>query len=69
MGKRYYFFGVIFCFLFSNSAYAYIDPCTGSILITFLVSLLVSISVFLKTYWYKIRSLFFKHKRDNDKKD
>lgn len=55
--------------MLSTSAYAYIDPGTGSALVTFLVGLIVGASVILKTFWFKIRGLFLRKKQDNDKKD
>ena len=64
-----YFFSILLYFMLSTSAYAYIDPGTGSALVTFLVGLIVGASVILKSFWFKIRGLFFKNKQDNDKKD
>lgn len=48
------------CLLFttSNSAYAYLDPGTGSILIqSFLAGVAVAIGV-VRAYWYRIKSFF-----------
>lgn len=48
------------CLLFvtSNSAYAYLDPGTGSILIqSLLAGVAVAIGV-VRAYWYRIKSFF-----------
>lgn len=42
----------------SPSAYAYLDPTTGSMVISAIVGIFASIALALKTYWYKIKSFF-----------
>ena len=42
-------------------AHAYLDPTTGSMLISAIVGLFASLVLALKTYWYRIKS-FFKRK-------
>ena len=39
-------------------AHAYIDPGTGSTMISAIVGLFVALGVAVKTYWYKIKGLF-----------
>ena len=48
--------------LFSVPALAYIDPGSGSTLISAIVGLFVAIGMAVKTYWYKIQSFFKKDK-------
>lgn len=40
------------------SAYAYIDPGTGSILIQGLIAAIAAIGVTLKLYWHRFKALF-----------
>ena len=40
------------------SAEAYLDPSTGSLILSAIVGLLATIGLALKTWWYKIKSLF-----------
>ena len=39
-------------------AHAYIDPGTGSTIISAIVGLFVALGVAVKTYWYKIKGWF-----------
>jgi len=43
------------------SALAYLDPTTGSMLISAIVGLFASLILAIKTYWYRIKA-FFKRK-------
>ena len=43
---------------FSPSALAYLDPSTGSMVVSAIVGIFASIALALKTYWYKIKALF-----------
>lgn len=43
---------------FAPSARAYLDPSTGSLLLSAIVGLLATIGLAVKTWWYKIKSLF-----------
>jgi len=43
------------------SAFAYLDPTTGSMLISAIVGLFASLVLAIKTYWYRIKA-FFKSK-------
>jgi hypothetical protein len=40
------------------SAMAYLDPTTGSMLISAIVGLFASLVLAIKTYWYRIRAFF-----------
>ncbi len=44
--------------LFTNSAYAYIDPGTGSMIVQALIAALVAIGASLGIFWSRVRSLF-----------
>lgn len=51
--------------LWANSAYAYLDPGTGSLIIQSLIAACAAGFFILKSYWYKIKMKF----RRKDKKD
>ncbi len=42
----------------SAPAHAYLDPSTGSMIISAIVGLFASIALAVKTYWYKIKGFF-----------
>ena len=46
----------------SPSAFAYLDPSTGSMVVSAIVGIFASIALAVKTYWYKIKAFF---KRDS----
>jgi len=50
-----------FLLLTPISALAYLDPTTGSMLISAIVGLFASLVLAIKTYWYRIKA-FFKRK-------
>lgn len=45
---------------FSPAAFAYLDPSTGSMVVSAIVGIFASIALALKTYWYKIKGFFRK---------
>jgi len=49
----------------SPSAFAYLDPSTGSMVVSAIVGIFASIALAVKTYWYKIKGFF----RKDGKKD
>ena len=51
----------VFLLLMPVSAFAYLDPTTGSRVISAIVGLFASLVLAIKTYWYRIKS-FFKRK-------
>jgi hypothetical protein len=65
---------ILFLFLFllilTPSAYAYLDPGTGSFIFQMLIAGLVGMSFALKLFWAQIKmffmSLFSKNKKEND---
>ena len=56
------FWVILICLLLNPvSALAYLDPTTGSMLISAIVGLFASLVLAIKTYWYRIKA-FFKRK-------
>lgn len=49
---------VVMLLLISPAAFAYLDPSTGSMVISAIVGIAASIALALKTYWYKIKGIF-----------
>lgn len=54
--------------LLAPSAHAYLDPSTGSLILSAIVGLLATIGLALKTWWYRIKALFRRGapRSDND---
>ena len=51
--------GLAVCLLLmSPAAWAYLDPSTGSMVVSAIVGIFASIALALKTYWYKIKGIF-----------
>jgi hypothetical protein len=44
--------------LVPNIAFAYIDPASGSALMSAIIGIFVATAIFIKTYWYKLKSFF-----------
>lgn len=44
--------------LASPAAFAYLDPSTGSMVVSAIVGIFASIALAVKTYWYKIKGWF-----------
>jgi amino acid permease len=42
--------------LVSPGAFAYLDPSTGSMVVSAIVGIIASIALALKTYWYRIKA-------------
>jgi amino acid permease len=51
--------------LVSPGAFAYLDPSTGSMVVSAIVGIIASIALALKTYWYRIKAFL----RRDAKKD
>ena len=49
-----YFFSIVY----GSSAYAYLDPSTGGMLISAIVGMFAILGLVIKSYWYKLKSLF-----------
>lgn len=62
---KYLFFTALL--LFTQSAWAYLDPGTGSMLLQVILGGIAAIGVALKLFWHKIRiALGFSKKADPD---
>lgn len=57
---------LIIAMLASRPAHAYLDPSTGSMIVTAIVGLFASIALAVKTYWYKLKALFRGDKKRGD---
>ena len=44
--------------LMAQPAFAYIDPGSGSAIMSVIIGFFVAIGVLIKTFWYKIKSFF-----------
>jgi amino acid permease len=44
--------------MISPTAFAYLDPSTGSMVVSAIVGIFASIALAVKTYWYKIKGFF-----------
>ena len=42
----------------SQTAYAYLDPGTGSMIISAIIGIFATLALGIKTFWYKIARLF-----------
>ena len=51
------------------SALAYLDPTTGSMLISAIVGLFASLVLAIKTYWYRIKGFFKRKPAESDADD
>ena len=49
---------LFFSLLLIENSYAYIDPGSGSALISVIIGFFVALGITLKTYWYKLKSFF-----------
>lgn len=49
---------VIFSITWTGPSFAYVDPGTGSALLSVLIGFLVAISVIIKSFWFKIKKIF-----------
>lgn len=52
------FFCAVLSLLFSTSAYAYLDPATGSYVVQVIIGVVVSSLYVLKMYWRRIKGFF-----------
>jgi len=58
MKKSFPIFFASFLLLMPTQALAYIDPGSGSAIIGLVIGFFVAIGVVLKTFWFKILSIF-----------
>jgi hypothetical protein len=50
-------------------AMAYIDPASGSAIMSAIIGFLIAVALVIKSYWYKIKSLFTKQTSGQDEPD
>ena len=50
----------LFLVMLAQPAWAYLDPGTGSMIISAIVGLFATVGLALKTYWYKVKAFFRK---------
>ena len=48
----------LFLFLWAQPSFAYIDPGSGSAIMSAIIGFFVAIGIVIKTYWYKLKSIF-----------
>jgi hypothetical protein len=51
------------------TSYAYIDPGSGSAIMSAIIGFFVAIGIAIKTYWYKLKSLFTGKKNTENKEE
>lgn len=68
MKKLHIGFAFFITFIWIEPALAYLDPGSGSALISIIIGFFVAISITLKTYWYKFKNIFV-NKNNKTKKD
>ncbi len=61
-------FTALFCFIFPQIAYAYLDPGTGSYILQLFIGVLFGLLFTIKMFWGKIK-IFFKSIFSRKKKD
>ena len=59
----------VFLMFIPVSALAYLDPTTGSMLISAIVGLFASLVLAIKTYWYRIKGFFRRKPAGSDTDD
>ena len=67
--SRFHTVVLIALLLMPLSASAYLDPTTGSMLISAIVGLFASLVLALKTYWYRIKGFFKRKPEQSDSED
>ena len=60
---------IIALLLLPLPAMAYIDPGSGSAIMSAVVGFFVAVGLAIKTYWYKLKSLFSGSKDENSDKN
>jgi hypothetical protein len=53
--------------LWAQTAFAYIDPGSGSAIMSAIIGLFVAGGLFVKSYWYKLKSIFSSAKKNESK--
>jgi hypothetical protein len=63
MKKINLIFTIILFGLWAQPAMAYIDPGTGSAIISAIIGIFVATAITIKTYWYKLKTFFMGKKK------
>ena len=56
----------VFVILFSNNAFAYLDPGTGSIILQAILGAIAAGATWCSIYWQKVKNFFSKKTKKND---
>jgi hypothetical protein len=56
---------IVLLVAYAPAAHAYLDPSTGSMIVSALVGIFASIALAVKTYWYKLKNLFRRSEGSN----
>lgn len=67
--KRTMFLTLMLFAIGTQPAFAYIDPGSGSAIMSVIIGFFVAIGVLVKTFWYKIKSFFGFSKVEKNKID
>jgi len=51
---------LVYFFVITSNVHAYLDPGTGSIIIQGIIAGVLTITIAVKTYWFKIKAFFQK---------
>ena len=63
----YFTYAIFFALVFNKPAYAYIDPGTGSIILSGLIAAVAGVMATGRIYWNKIKNLFSHNKEKNER--
>ncbi len=58
---------IFFIYLIPLQLFAYIDPGSGSAILSAIIGFFVAIGIAVKTYWYKLKSIFARKNKYNKK--
>lgn len=58
MSRMTIFLFVFIAAFYPSLSYAYLDPSSGSAIVSGIIGVIAAISFTLKTYWYKLKRLF-----------
>jgi len=63
-------FGLVVFFVYSlqtiQPAYAYVDPGSGSVIVTTILGLIAAVGYTVRKYFYKVRNIFSKDKSSDE---
>jgi hypothetical protein len=64
-----FFFSFLALLTWSAPVFAYIDPGSGSAIVSAIIGFCVATGMLVKTYWYKLKSLLSKGSKDQGESD